>query len=108
MNVNNSVGKVQVTTMLKKLFDFKLSKPLLIAKIFMLLCYVAAIVILCFGIKEILDVAHMKSLLETTKPTFGMILDFLAKKYLIWAIPVMVIGTGAYLVTRFMENNKKA
>ena len=68
--------------MLKKLFDFKLSKPLLIAKIFMLICLVVAIVIFCFGVKEIIDVKHMKEILAVTRPTMGMVLDFLLKKYL--------------------------
>ena len=94
--------------MLKKLFDFKLSKPLLIAKIFMLICFVVAIVIFCFGVKEIIDVKHMKTLLDTTKPTFGMILDFLAGKYLGWVGLALVVGVGAYVGTRFVENNKKA
>ena len=94
--------------MLKKLFDFKLSKPLLIAKIFMLICFVVAIVIFCFGVKEIIDVKHMKTLLDTTKPTFGMILDFLMGKYLGWVALAVVVGAGAFLGTRFVENNKKA
>ena len=93
--------------MLKKLFDFKLSKPLLIAKIIMLICFVVAIVIFCFGVKEIIDVKHMKALLDTKKPTFGMILDFLAGKYLGWVGLALVAGVGTYVGTRFVENNKK-
>ncbi len=94
--------------MLKKLFDFKLSKPLLIAKIFMLICFVVAIVIFCFGVKEIIDVKHMKELLAVTRPTMGMVLDFLLKKYLGWVGLAVVAGAGTYLITRFVENNKKA
>ena len=94
--------------MLKKLFDFKLSKPLLIAKIFMLICFVVAIVIFCFGVKEIIDVKHMKEILAVTRPTMGMVLDFLLKKYLGWVGLAVVAGAGTYLITRFVENNKKA
>ena len=94
--------------MLKKLFDFKLSKPLLIAKIFMLICLVVAIVIFCFGVKEIIDVKHMKEILAVTRPTMGMVLDFLLKKYLGWVGLAVVAGAGTYLITRFVENNKKA
>ena len=93
--------------MLKKLFDFKLSKPLVIAKVFMLLCFAVAIVIFSFGVKEIIDVKHMKTLLDTTKPTMGMILDFLAGKYLGWVGLAVAVGLGAYVGTRFVENNKK-
>ena len=71
--------------MLKNLFDFKMRKPLVIAKSIMLIFFVAAIVIFCFGVKEIIDVKHMKTLLNTNKPTMGMILNFLAGKYLGWA-----------------------
>lgn len=94
--------------MLKKLFDFKLSKPLLIAKIFMLICFVVAIVIFCFGVKEIIDVKHMKEILDTTKPTMGMILNFLLKKYLCWVGLAVAAGAGTFLITRFVQNNKKA
>ena len=94
--------------MLKKLFDFKLSKPLVIAKIIMLICFVAAIVIFCFGVKEIIDVKHMKTLLDTTKPTMGMILNFLAGKYLGWVGLAVVVGAGSFVGTRFVMNNKKA
>ena len=71
--------------MLKNLFDFKMRKPLVIAKSIMLIFFVAAIVIFCFGVKEIIDVKHMKTLLNTNKPTMGMILNFLAGKHLGWA-----------------------
>lgn len=93
--------------MLKKLFDFKLSKPLLIAKIVMLVCFVAAIVITYFGLKEIVDVKHMKTVLEATKPTMGQVLVYLLKKYEIWAGLLVVGGGAGYLITRFIQNNKK-
>ena len=94
--------------MLKKLFDFKLSKPLLIAKIVMLVCFAVAIVITWFGLKEVMDVKHMKTVLDTTKPTMGMILSFLAGKYLGWVGLALVIGIGSFVGTRFVLNNKKA
>ena len=94
--------------MLKKLFDFKMSKPLVIAKIIMMICFVVAIVIFCFGVKEIIDVKHMKTVLDTTKPTMGMILNFLAGKYLCWVGLALVIGIGSFVGTRFVLNNKKA
>ena len=93
--------------MLKKLFDFKLSKPLLIAKIIMLICFVAAIVITYFGFKEIVDVKHMKAVLEVTKPTMGQVLAYLLKKYEIWAGLLVVGGGAGYLITRYIQNNKK-
>lgn len=37
----------------------------------------------------------------------GMILDFLAGKYLDWVGLAVVAGLGAYVGTRFVENNKK-
>lgn len=92
--------------MLKKLFDFKLSKPLLIAKIFMLVCFVAAIVITWFGLVEIMDVKHMKEVLDATRPTMGGVLLYLVKKYLGWAMLVAAIGGVGYIVTRYKENNK--
>ena len=92
--------------MLKKLFDFKLSKPLLIAKIFMLVCFIAAIVITWFGLVEIMDVKHMKELLDATRPTMGGVLLYLVKKYLGWAVLVAAVGGVGYIVTRYKENNK--
>ncbi|MBQ7139279.1 MAG: hypothetical protein IJO39_09845 [Clostridia bacterium] len=92
--------------MLKKLFDFKLSKPLLIAKVFMLVCFVAAIVITWFGLVEIMDVKHMKEVLDATRPTMGGVLLYLVKKYLGWAVLVAAVGGAGYIVTRYKENNK--
>lgn len=93
--------------MLKKLFDFKLSKPLLIAKIIMLVCFAVAIVITYFGLKEVVDVKHMKDVLAVTKPTMGQVLAYLLKKYEIWAGLIAVGGGAGYLITRFIQNNKK-
>ena len=103
-----TVGKEQVTEDVEELFDFKMCKPLVIAKIIMLIFFGAAIVIFCFGVKEIIDVKHMKTLLNTNKPTMGMILNFLAGKHLGWAGLAVVIGGGAFVGTRFVTNNKKA
>ncbi len=93
--------------MLKKLFDFKLSKPLLIAKIAMLVCFAAAIVITWFGLVEIMDVKYMKEVLDATRPTMGGVLLHLVKKYLGWAVLVAAVGGVGYIVTRYKENNKQ-
>ena len=93
--------------MLKKLFDFKLSKPLLIAKIFMLVCFAAAIVITWFGLKEVVDVKHMKEVLNVNRVLMKDVLIFLAKKYLGWALLCVAAGGAGYLTTRYVENNKK-
>ena len=93
--------------MLKKLFDFKLSKPLLIAKIVMLICFAAAIVITWFGLKEVMDVKHMKTMLDMTRPTMGAVLVYLVKKYVGYAAAIAAVGGAAYLITRYVENNKK-
>ena len=55
-----TVGKEQVTEDVEELFDFKMRKPLVIAKSIMLIFFVAAIVIFCFGVKEIIDVDGLK------------------------------------------------
>ena len=94
--------------MLKELFDFRLSKPLLIAKIAMLVCMIVAIVITFFGLKEIMDVKHMEAVLDAARPEMGAVLLYLLKKYLIWALLVLFGGVGAFLTVRFVENNKKA
>lgn len=93
--------------MLKKLFDFKLSKPLLIAKIVMLVCFVVAIVITWFGLVEIVDVKHMKEVLDATRPPMGAVLGYLVKKYVGWAALIAAAGGATYIVTRYKENNKK-
>ena len=93
--------------MLKKLFDFKLSKPLLIAKIVMLVCFVAAIVVTWFGLVEIMDVKHMKEVLDAARPTMGAVLGYLVKKYVGWAALIAAVGGAGYLITRYVENNKR-
>lgn len=93
--------------MLKKLFDFKLSKPLLIAKIIMLICFAVAIVITWFGLKEIIDVKHMKAVLEAARPAMGDVLLYLVKKYVGWAALIAGVGGVGYLTIRFVENSKK-
>ena len=97
--------------MLKKLFDFKLSKHLLIAKIIMLVCLAAAIVIIAMGLKEIVNVAHMKEILgmaKNAKLVMKDVLVYLLKNYVSWAALIAVIGSGAFLGTRYHENNKQA
>lgn len=93
--------------MLKKLFDFKMSKQLIIAKIVMLVCIVAAIVVTFFGLKEIVDVPHMKTVLNATRPLMGDVLVYLLKKYVGWALLVLFAGIGTFVTVRFVENNKK-
>lgn len=94
--------------MLKSLFNFKLSKPLLIAKILMLICFAVAIAIAWMGLVEIVDMPYMKEVLNTNKPLMGDVLVHLLKKYLGWALLIAGIGGGAFLGTRFHENNKAA
>ena len=93
--------------MLKKLFDFKLSKPLLIAKIVMLVCFAVAIVITWFGLKEVMDVKHMKTVLDAIRPTMGAVLGYLVKKYVGYAAAIAAVGGAGYLITRYVENNKQ-
>lgn len=93
--------------MLKKLFDFKLSKPLLIAKIIMLVCFAVAIVITWFGLVEIMDVKYMKEVLDAARPPMGGVLLHLVKKYVGWAALIAAVGGAIYIVTRYKENNKK-
>lgn len=93
--------------MFKKLFNFKLSKQMVIAKVFMLVCMAVAIVVTFLGLKEIVDVPHMKAVLDATRPLMGDVLLYLLKKYLVWALLVLFAGIGTYLTVRFVENNKK-
>lgn len=92
--------------MLKKLFDFKMSKQMVLAKVFMLLCVVAAIVITFFGFREIVNVPHMKEVLDTGHPLMGDVLLYLLKKYLVWGLVVLFGGIGTYVTVRFVENSK--
>ena len=97
--------------MLKKLFDFKVSKPLLIAKIVMLVCFVVAIVITWFGLKEIVNVSRMKEILgmaKNAKLIMADVLVHLLKNYVGWAALIAMVGGVTYLGVRFHENNKKA
>lgn len=92
--------------MLKKLFDFKMSKQMVIAKVFMLVCMVAAIVITCFGFREIVDVPHMKEVLDMRFLPMGDVLLYLLRKYLVWALALLFVGIGAFVTVRFVENSK--
>lgn len=94
--------------MLKKLFDFKGSKLMTSARIVLLLCMLVAIVITGFGIKEILDVPHMKEVLDATRPTMGDVLVYLTKKYLVWALPVLFGGIIAFVTMRYYDNKNAA
>ncbi len=94
--------------MLKKLFDFKLSKPMKIAKIIMLVCIAAALVIAFLGLREIVDAKHMKALLGVQKIVFADVLAYLLKKYVSWAALIAVGGAAGYFITRYVENNKAA
>ena len=94
--------------MFKKLFDFKMSKQMVLAKIFMLVCMVAAIVVTFLGLREIVDVKHMKEVLDATRPLMGDVLLYLLKKYLVWALLVLFAGVATFVGVRYTENNKKA
>ena len=94
--------------MLKKLFNFKMSKNVACAKAFMLVCMVAAIVITFFGLKEIVDVKHMKEVLDATRPLMGDVLLYLLKKYLVWALVVLFTGVVTFVTVRFVDNKKAA
>lgn len=91
--------------MWKKLFDFKLSRKMIIAKAFMYVCILAAIVITGFGLADIMDVAKMKEVLGVKKPLMGDVLLYLLKKYLSWALGALVVGIGTFVGVRFTENN---
>ena len=90
--------------MLKKLFDFSGSKKMKLARAILLVGIIAAIVITAFGIKEILDVKHMKTVLGVTKPIMGDVALYLVKKYLVWALPVLAAGIAAFLILRYQDN----
>ncbi len=108
MKTNNSGGKVQVTTMLKKLFDFKVSKQMLVAKIILIAGLLAAIVITAFGLVEIMDVKLMKEILGATRPLMGDVLLFLLKKYLVWALLIVAVVVGYFMAARYQDNKKAA
>ena len=94
--------------MLKSLFDFSGSKQRKLARLCLLVGILAAIVIFAFGIKEILDVKHMKTILDATRPTMGQVLLFLSKKYLVWALPILFAGIAAFYTLRYLDNKKQA
>ncbi len=86
--------------MFKKLFDFKGSKLKKIYKGIMLLGVIVAIVIAALGIKEILDVKHMKTVLDVSRLIAGDVMFYLLKKYLVWSIAVLAVATAVYYVLR--------
>lgn len=94
--------------MLKKLFNFKMSKQMVMAKVFMLVCMAVAIVVTFLGLREIVDVKHMKEVLDATRPLMGDVLLYLLKKYLVWALLVLFAGVATFVGVRYAENNKKA
>jgi len=94
--------------MLKKLFDFKVSKQMKLAKIILLVGLLAAIVITAIGLVEIMDVKAMKAVLGVTKLVMGDVMIFLLKKYLGWALLIFAVVLGYYLITRYHDNKKAA
>lgn len=108
MKANNSVGKVQVTNMLKKLFDFKVSSRMKAAKAILLLGMLAAIAIVAAGLVEVMDIAGMKAALGATKLVAGDVFLFLLKKYLGWALLVFAAVLAVYLGIRYQDNKKAA
>lgn len=94
--------------MLKKLFDFSGSKKMKLAHAILLVGIIAAIVITAFGIKEILDVKHMKTVLGVSKLIMGDVALFLVKKYLVWALPVLAVSVAAFLTMRYQDNKANA
>lgn len=94
--------------MLKTLFDFKGSTLKKIYRAIMLLAIVAAIVIAAFGIKEILDVKHMKTVLGVTKLVAGDVMLFILKKYLVWSIAALAAGTVCFYVLRAKDRKAQA
>lgn len=94
--------------MLKKLFDFKGSTLKKIYKGVMLLGIIAAIAIAACGIKEILDVNHMKTVLGVTRVIAGDVMFYLLKKYLVWSIVILVVATAAYYYLRAKDRKAQA
>ena len=94
--------------MLKKLFDFKGSTLKKIYRAIMLLAIVAAIVIAVFGIKEILDVKHMKTLMGVTRLVAGDVMMYVLKKYLVWSIAVLAAGTVCFYILRAKDRKAQA
>ena len=94
--------------MLKKLFDFKGSTLKKIYRAIMLLAIVAAIVIAALGIKEILDVKHMKTLMGVTRLVAGDVMMYVLKKYLVWSIAVLAAGTVCFYILRAKDRKAQA
>ena len=97
--------------MLKTLFDFKGSTLKKIYKAVMLLGIIAAIVIAAFGIKEILDVKHMKEVLglaKNAKLIAGDVMMFILKKYLVWSITVLAAATACFYILRAKDRKAQA
>lgn len=94
--------------MLKKLFDFSGSTRMKLAHALRLVGILAAIVIFAFGAKEIMDVTHMKAVLDVSKLIMGDVLLFLTKKYLVWVALCLVVGIGGFLTLRHLEHKAQA
>ena len=94
--------------MLKKLFDFKGSTLKKIYRAIRLLAIVAAIVIAALGIKEILDVKHMKTLMGVTRLVAGDVMMYVLKKYLVWSIAVLAAGTVCFYILRAKDRKAQA
>jgi hypothetical protein len=97
--------------MLKSLFDFRGSTLKKIYKGIMLLGVVAAIVIAAFGIKEILDVKHMKEVLglaKNAKLIAGDVMMYILMKYLVWSAAVLAAASVAFFVLRAKDRKAQA
>ena len=94
--------------MLKTLFDFKGSKLKKVYRGMMLLAIVVAIVIAAFGIKEILNISHMKSVLGVTKLIAGDVMLYILKKYLVWSIAVLAVATVCFYILRAKDRKNQA
>lgn len=94
--------------MLKKLFDFKVSKRMKVAKVILILGLLAAIAIVAVGLVEIMDVKALKALLGVTKLAAGDVFLFVLKKYLSWALLIIAAAAGVFLTVRYQENKQAA
>lgn len=97
--------------MLKKLFDFKGSTLKKIYRAIMLLAIVAAIVIAAVGVKEILNVTHMKEVFglpKTGRLIAGDVMLYVLKKYLVWSIAVLAAGTVCFYILRAKDRKAQA
>ena len=97
--------------MLKALFDFKGSKLKKIYKGIMLLGVIVAIVIAVLGIREILDVVHMREIFglpKTGRLIAGDIMLYVLKNYLVWSIAVLAVSGVAYYTLRAKDRKAQA